>query len=296
MRKVNVILSSCLLLSSVAAVTSCGSTDSGLAIVQFSQSILGEAQKDLSVSIGVKKDSELTAPLNAALATITTEERNAMMTAATERSSTLELSDDETDGITVAPYDESKQTLIVGMEANYAPFNWTEISPNSFTYPIYDQTGEYADGYDVQIAKLCAKTLNYNLIIKKLTWDSLIPALKSDSINMVIAGMTDTEERRLSIDFTETYYTSELVLIVKADSELANMTDLNDLENMKIVSQIQTVTDDVIENVLVPTYGAIHQSALKTFADASIAVSTGVADAMTAEYPVAVSIVNGSNL
>jgi len=296
MKKVNVVLGLCLLFSSVAALTSCGSTDSGLTIVQFSQSILGEAQKDLSVSIGVEKDSELTDPLNAALAEITTDERNEMMTAATERSGSIDAVEDDGEVLTTAPYDESKETLIVGMEANYAPFNWTEVTPNSFTYPIYDKVGEYADGYDVQIAKLCAETLDYNLVIKKLTWDSLIPALQSGEINMVIAGMTDTEERRLSIDFTDTYYTSELVLIVKTDSELANMTDLNDLEGKKIVSQIQTVTDDVIEEVLVPTYNAIHQSALKTFADAAIAVSTGVANAMTAEYPVAVSIVNGSNL
>jgi len=72
------------------------------------------------------------------------------------------------------------------------------------------------------------------------------------------------------------------------------MTDLNDLNGRKVVSQIQTVTDDVIEEVLVPEYGAIHESALKTFSACATAVQTGVADAMTAEYPVAVSIVNGT--
>ena len=279
----------------VTPLSSCNSSSS-LAIVHFEQSILGETQKDLSVSIGVQKDSELTDSLNSVLADISADTRNTLMTEATERATALEQvqGDSSETVLTEAPFDETKETLIVGMEANYAPFNWTETSPSSYTYPLYDKTGEYADGYDVQIAKMCAENLDYNLVIKKYTWEALIPALNSGEINMIIAGMTDTPERRLSIDFTNPYYTSELVLIVSADSDLAEMTDLNDLNGRKVVSQIQTVTDDVIEEVLVPEYGAIHESALKTFSACATAVQTGVADAMTAEYPVAVSIVNGT--
>lgn len=295
MTKAKFILAATLMVSLVAPLSSCGSS-SELTIVQFEQSILGDSQKDLSVSIGVQIDSELTDDLNTVLSTITTDDRNTLMTKATERASSLEQvqGEDGEEVLTEAPYDEEKPTLIVGMEANYAPFNWTETSPSSYTYPIFDKTGEYADGYDVQIAKMCAESLGYNLIIKQFTWDALIPALTSGDINMIIAGMTDTEERRLSIDFTDPYYTSELVLVVSADSELANMTDLSDLDGMKVVSQIQTVTDDVIEDVLVPNYGAIHESALTAFSACATAVQTGVADAMTAEYPVAVSIVNGT--
>jgi len=297
MNKAKTILFTTLIAAAVFPLSSCDSSSNNLAIVHFEQSILGESQKDLSVSIGVQKDSDLTDKINSVLATISTDERNTLMTEATERSTSLEQvqGDDGDEVLTEAPYDESKETLIVGMEANYTPFNWTETSPSSYTYPLFDKTGVYADGYDVQIAKMCAEALGYNLIIKQLTWDSLIPALSSGDINMIIAGMTDTEERRLSIDFTDPYYTSELVLVVSADSDLADMTDLSELNGKKVVSQIQTVTDDVIENVLVPDYGAIHQSALKTFSACATAVQTGVADAMTAEYPVAVSLVNGTN-
>ncbi len=296
MKKGKLILFTSLLVSLAMPLTSCDSS-SELTIVQFEQSILGDSQKDLSVSIGVEKDSVLTDDLNSVLAEITTDTRNTIMTQATERSTSLEQiqGDDSAEVLTEAPYDETKQDLIIGMEANYAPFNWTETSPTSYTYPLFDKTGEYADGYDVQIAKMCADELGYNLIIKKFTWDALIPALNTGEINMIIAGMTDTEERRLSIDFTDPYYTSELVLIVSANSDLANMTDLSELSGKKVVSQIQTVTDDVIEDILVPDYGAIHESALKTFASCATAVQTGVADAMTAEYPVAVSIVSGTS-
>ena len=296
MKKAKLILFTSLLVSLAMPLSSCDSS-SELTIVQFEQSILGDSQKDLSVSIGVEIDSALTDDLNSVLAEISTDTRNTIMTDATERSTSLEQiqGEDGDEVLTEAPYDETKETLIIGMEANYAPFNWTETSASSYTYPLFDKTGEYADGYDVQIAKMCADELGYNLIIKKFTWDALIPALNTGEINMIIAGMTDTDERRLSIDFTDPYYTSELVLIVSADSDLADMTDLSDLNGKTVVSQIQTVTDDVIEDILVPDYGAIHSSALTTFASCATAVQTGVADAMTAEYPVAVSIVSGTS-
>jgi ABC-type amino acid transport substrate-binding protein len=278
----------------VSCLASCGTTSEKLAIVKFQQSILGDSQKDLSVSIGLKKDSDMKVVLNSALATVDEDTRSGLMTEALSRSTSLIGAQTSGEIITSAPYDSTKKSLIIGMEANYAPFNWTESTPNSYTYPI-DQTNEYADGYDVQLAKTLTTEMNYNLIIRKMTWDALIPAIESGDINAIVAGMTDTAEREQSIDFTAPYYTSELVLVVKASSSLASMTDLANLNGKKVVSQIQTVTDDVIDSVLVPNYGAIHETPLKTFSACALAVKTGTADAMTAEYPVAVSLVGGDN-
>ena len=46
--------------------------------------------------------------------------------------------------------------LVVGLECNYEPFNWTENSPSPYNYPINNAPGKYAAGYDVQIAKAVA--------------------------------------------------------------------------------------------------------------------------------------------
>ena len=63
-------------------------------------------------------------------------------------------------------------TLRVGMECNYAPFNWTQAEPGDFTVPIDGGVG-YADGYDVQIAKIIAEGLGKELVIVKTEWDGL---------------------------------------------------------------------------------------------------------------------------
>ena len=155
MKKTLLIAISTLAISLVGScITSCSTTSSKLTIVHFDQTILGDAQKDLSVSIGIKKgNTELQTKINEALASISSEKRNELMLAATERSTATSIKNEEGKPIyTVAPHDDSKPDLIVGLECNYSPFNWTETKANTYTYPT-NLNNQYADGYDVQIAK-----------------------------------------------------------------------------------------------------------------------------------------------
>jgi putative lysine transport system permease protein len=66
-------------------------------------------------------------------------------------------------------------TLYVGLECNYAPFNWTESSANDYTLPIANHAGSYADGYDIQIAKLLAEKTGKKVEIVQTVWESLGP-------------------------------------------------------------------------------------------------------------------------
>jgi len=122
--------------------------------------------------------------------------------------------------------DNSKEKLTVGMECNYAPFNWTD--PQSNDYNLEIGAGEYCDGYDVQIAKNIADALGRDLVISKMDWDSLEPSLKSGSIDAIIAGMTDTKDRRENADFTTPYYQSKMAMIVLKDGKYANAKTLDD--------------------------------------------------------------------
>lgn len=183
--------------------------------------------------------------------------------------------------------------LVVGLECNYAPFNWTETVSNENTLSIDGKANQYADGYDIQIAKRIGDYLNVDVIIKKLDWDALIPSLQNGEINAVIAGMTDTEERRLSIDFTDEYYRSELVLVVREEDSIDETLDKEAfakyVNGKYIQSQISTVTDNVIDTFV--EYGAIHASPVDTFATAALDVASKSVDMMTAELPVARSLV-----
>lgn len=190
-----------------------------------------------------------------------------------------------------------KEDLVVGLECNYAPFNWTDTMENDYTLPIDGKANQFADGYDIQISKLIGQYENMNVVIKKMDWDTLIPSLESGEINAVIAGMTDTEERRKSIDFTDEYYRSELALIVRkenAQSGIMSEDDFKTFINGKTIeSQISTVTDELID-IFATKYNAIHNKAVADFPSAALDVSNSTVFAMTAELPVATSIV-GSN-
>ena len=184
-------------------------------------------------------------------------------------------------------FDNSK--LVVGMECDYAPFNWTEYDANDNTVKI-DNVAGYADGYDVAISKYLGEKLGVEVVIKKLVWDSLITSLNIVDINCIIAGMSYSEERDLTIDFTENYYTSQMTVVVRRDSDLANITNIQQLSGYKVISQRGTLTDEIIDQI----QGVNHQPALDSFNVAALAVASGTADAMTAEYPVARSIIKAN--
>lgn len=187
--------------------------------------------------------------------------------------------------------------LVIGLECAYQPFNWSDTKQNEFNVKVSNKANLYVDGYDVQIAKILGQKLNMEVEFMQIDWLSLIPELEFGTINAVIAGMTDTEERRQTIDFTDEYYRSELVLITSkeiADSytNVLNSEDFSSLINGKIViSQANTVTNDVIDT-FVSDYGAIHATPVETFAIAATDVNSGLAFAMTAELPVAQSLVS----
>lgn len=190
-------------------------------------------------------------------------------------------------------YQVEVNELVIGMECDYAPWNWTETNSNDYTLKISNSTG-YADGYDIQIAKELGNKLGMEVKIVKQLWDSLIPDVQSNTINMVIAGMTDTEERRQSIDFTDEYYRSEVVLLASStvasqyEGKTLTSDDLSTLFNGKIViSQANTVEDDMAGNFAENYDNCTHGAANETYGGAANDVRQGIADFLVVELPVA---------
>lgn len=179
----------------------------------------------------------------------------------------------------------ASNVLRVGMECNYAPFNWTTTTQTDMTVQISGV--DYADGYDVQIARKLADDLGMELQIVKLDWDSLILSLQKDQIDAVIAGMTATEERMKQVDFTTPYYVSEEVVIVRKDSDLANIKNVQELSGKKVQGQMNTIYDDIIDQI----DGVQHMPAAETFPASIQALQAGGVDAVTSELPVAIGVV-----
>ena len=149
------------------------------------------------------------------------------------------------DGGSTAPAE--KKTFTVGMECNYAPFNWTQVESDEFSVPL--ESAGHAGGYDVMMAKTLADKMGMELVIKKLSWEGLEPAVTSGEIDAIIAGMTATPERKENADFTTPYYESEMVCIVRGDDALANATSLADFTGKNVQGQQNSLYDDIIDQI-----------------------------------------------
>ena len=177
--------------------------------------------------------------------------------------------------------------IVVGMECAYAPYNWTTSTPSDTTVPIANSQGSYADGYDVQIAKLIAQELGVELVIKAIEWDGLIPALEAGEIDMIIAGMSPTDERKLSIDFSDTYFDSNLVMVVRKDGAYTEADEISDFSGAKITGQLNTFHYAVIDQIA----GVNKQTALADFAALTQSLASGAIDGYVCEKPGAISAV-----
>lgn len=175
-------------------------------------------------------------------------------------------------------------TFKVGLEAGYAPFNWTQMDDSNGGVKI-DGSAEYAGGYDVEIAKKIAEGLGRKLVIVKTEWDGLVPALTSGKIDAIIAGMSPTAERKLSIDFSDNYYKSNLVMVVKKGSKYENAASIQDFNGAKITAQLNTFHYTVIDQI----QGVKKQTAMDNFPAMRVALESGVIDGYVSERPEGVS-------
>ena len=178
--------------------------------------------------------------------------------------------------------------LKVGMECGYAPFNWFQDNDKNGAVKI---DNGYCNGYDVEIAKLIAKGLNKKLVIVKSEWDALLgPALSAGKVDIVIAGMSPTPERKQSLSFTKPYYESDLVVVVRKNGKYANTKSINDFKGAKITGQQSTLHYNVIDQMK----GVAKQEAMKNFPSMVVALSSGKIDGYVSERPGAMAAVNSN--
>jgi putative lysine transport system permease protein len=172
------------------------------------------------------------------------------------------------------------QPLIVGMECGYAPNNWT--SPEQSETSVDIGGGQYCDGFDVMMARRIADGLGRPLVIKKLSWDGLIPALQAHEIDAIIAGMSPTAERRQEIGFSDMYFNGKFGVIVQKDGPYAGAKSVSDFQDARLSAQLGTFHVDLLDQLL----GATKLQPMKDFPTMTVATKakeiTGfVSDAST---------------
>ncbi len=179
---------------------------------------------------------------------------------------------------------DEENTFRIGLEAGYAPFNWTQMDDLNGGVKI-DGNSEYAGGYDVEIAKKIAEGLGKKLVIVKTEWDGLLPALTSGKIDAIIAGMSPTAERAESIDFSDNYYKSDLVMVVKKGSKYEEATSIQDFKGAKVTAQLNTFHYTVIDQI----NEVIKETPMDNFPAMRVALESGIIDGYVSERPEGIS-------
>ena len=115
------------------------------------------------------------------------------------------------------------------------------------TFPPYEyKDGDDVVGIDAEIAQAIADELGMELEIEDIAFDSIIPEIVSGKADMALAGMTVTEDRKASVDFSDTYATASQMIIVKEDSEIAGP---DDLKGVTVGVQLGTTGDIYVSDL-----------------------------------------------
>src|SRR5574344_2263430 len=168
--------------------------------------------------------------------------------------------------------DEDKIVMVT--EAGFAPYE-------------YSENNEIV-GVDIDIAKEIASYLGKELVIKDVAFDSIINELNSDKADFAAAGMSITESRKKSVDFSTEYVTSKQVIVVRKDYDKINT--LDDLNNKTVSVQLGSVADLWLEEQY-PTVKIVTQ---KKFLTAAEDVKSSKSDCIIMDYLPAQEIVKNN--
>lgn len=153
----------------------------------------------------------------------------------------------------------AKERIYVGTNAEFPPFEYLE-------------NGKIT-GFDIELMNEIGKVLNADIKIQDMTFDGLLPALQLKKVDVVIAGMTATEERMKTVAFTQPYYTASQVIIVKEGDN--SIKSFEDLKGKRVGVMLGFTGDTVvseIEGVKIERFNAAYAGIMALKADKADAV------------------------
>ena len=161
---------------------------------------------------------------------------------------------------TTAAKEESTAAESTAAESKEAAGGKLVMATNAEFPPYEFHDGDKIVGIDAEIAQAIADELGMELEIEDIAFDSIIPEIVSGKADMALAGMTVTEDRKASVDFSDTYATASQMIIVKEDSEIAGP---DDLKGVTVGVQLGTTGDIYVSDL--EADGTTVERALKLF-------------------------------
>jgi polar amino acid transport system substrate-binding protein len=179
--------------------------------------------------------------------------------------------------------------LVIGCSADYPPYEFHSIENGQ----------DVIVGFDIDIAKEIAKDLGVTLEIKDMAFDGLLAALQAGNIDIIISGMSPTEERRQAVDFSEIYYyATHGVIVRKADQ--AKYATVDTLKGAKLSAQKGTIQVDLAKIQILGMSAEQAEADIDTVKEVAsiknlvLDLENGNVDAIVAELPVAQAYVNAN--
>jgi len=134
---------------------------------------------------------------------------------------------------------KAKGRLVVGVNADFAPFEFHAMIDGKDTVV----------GFDMDLAKEVAKDMGVQLELKELSFDALLTTLQSGQIDVIISGMSATEERRKTVDFSDVYYKGIQTLLT-TKGNLSKFNSFSDLKDKKIGLQLSSLQDKLMTSLI----------------------------------------------
>ncbi|MGM0882409.1 MAG: transporter substrate-binding domain-containing protein [Bacillota bacterium] len=166
---------------------------------------------------------------------------------------------------------QEKAKLVLGTSADYAPYEFHKSIDGQDTIV----------GFDIEIAKEIAKDMNAELEIQDMDFDGLLLALNTGKVDMVISGLTPTDERKKNVDFSEIYYLAEQGVLTKKE-QAGEFKTLDDLKGKKIGVQKGSIQEGIAQEI-----DGAKLTSLAKIPEIVMELTSGRVDAIIVERPVA---------
>ena len=150
---------------------------------------------------------------------------------------------------------EQKDTIVVGTNAEYAPFEYLDSNGN-------------LTGFDIDLMNAIAKEENVNIKWVDLPFDSLLGSIEAGDIEAIAASIAPTKERAQSVDFSDVYYTGSQSIVYRTGDEYTDFSELTG----KTIAVLEGSQSDLIASGENEDYGIVSGATVKRFKNASSAI------------------------
>lgn len=171
--------------------------------------------------------------------------------------------------------EEEENLITIGTSADFPPFEY------------FDDDGNIV-GFDIEMVTMILTAKGYEVEVKDIIFDSLIPSLQTGKIDVIAAAMSITSEREEQVDFTNSYYEADQSILVRETSTI-QLNNSIDLQNYSVGSQTGTTGADWVEKTLIEngTMNPENFSRYDLYTLALLDLINGNIDAVVLDKPVA---------